>query len=126
MGINATVKIIIGWVLVIAGLLIIGQTISNSYQYFTAKADFPAVFTAPVANSATDSKTIAAAASQNPQEMAQAQIQQSMNQAVGNLLPVDSITKLLNTIVWSIFATILIYAAGKICSIGIQLLSSKG
>lgn len=125
MNANFMGRVVVGWILIIVGLAVIGQTINNSYKYFTGRADFPAVFTNLAANSVLDSKITAAADSQNLQEMAQAQIQQSMNQAIGNILPADSITKLLNIIVWSIFATFLVYAGAKIASLGIQLLSLK-
>jgi hypothetical protein len=122
MNVNATLKIIIGWVLVVAGLAVIGQTINSSYQFFSAKSEFPMIFKTMAAASQI---LTAPAATQNPQELAQAQVQQSMNQALGNVLPADSITKLLNIIAWSIFATLLVYAGGRIASLGIQLLAAK-
>lgn len=113
---NSTSKTIVGWVLLAVGLLVIGQTINLSYLYFGAKADFPAVFKIQATQQATTSNA-------NLQD-AQAQVQQSMMQALENVLPGGSVAKLLNMISWSVFATFLVYAGAKICGIGIQLLNS--
>jgi len=126
--INAIAKIIVGWILLIAGLAVIGGTIDYSYQYFTAKADFPALFKLPAISQSANPVTGQSTVPSSPAD-AQAQMQQSIsqatNQALSNMIPPDSVVKLLDIIAWSIFATFLIYAGGKICGIGIQLLSSK-
>jgi len=43
---------IASWVLVAAGLAVIGVAINASYRYFTAKAEFPAVFKVSAKNPA--------------------------------------------------------------------------
>jgi len=118
-------KHILGWIVVVAGLVIIGQTINASYRFFTAKAEFPAVFKAPAAQSAvTEIKPNAAPASQaEAQAQAQQAISQATSQAISNIIPADLISKLMNTIVWSIFATFLVYAGAKIAEIGIKLIA---
>jgi len=123
---NGIAKIIIGWVLLMAGLVVIGQTVNYSYQYFTAKADFPPLFKLPaISQSVTPADQKTADAPADVQAQMQESISQATNQALANIIPPDSVVKLLDIIAWSIFATFLIYAGGKICSLGIQLLSSK-
>jgi len=111
--------------MLVVGLLIIVQAINLSYNYFTAKAQLPAVFNIPAGQAAAvETKTAA------PAESAadiQAQLQETMskatNQAVANILPVETINKLLNAICWSIFATFLVYAGSKISEIGLKMIS---
>ena len=122
MGPNSILKAVIGWVMVVVGLVAIGQSINLSNQYFSGGADFPPVFKTP----AVKELNAPAAAGQTQQDAVQAQVQQSVNQAVGNLLPADSIAKMLNILSWSIFATLLVYAGGTITGLGIRFLSSKG
>lgn len=124
MSTNSTFKVIIGWVLVFAGLAVIGQAVNSSYQYFSAKADFPAIIKTantvePVESRIKDSLAMDADAAQKQQ------MQQSLNLALGNILPTESVTETLNAIIWSIFATFLVFSGGKITSLGIQFLSSK-
>lgn len=124
MNINSSFQIAIGWVLLIIGMAIIGQTIFDSYRFFTAKAEFPAVFE----QSAAKISPIAAVgvnSGQDAQAMAQAQIQKSVDDAVSRILPQESINKTLNMAVWLAFAWFLVYAGAKICGIGIKLMSSK-
>jgi len=118
-------KKIIGWVVIIVGLAVIGQAINISYQFFTAKEDFPAVFKAPVAVQDVAPEAKPNVAPITP-EQAQAQLQQTMgaatSQAIANILPADGISKLLNAIVWSVFATFLVYAGAHIAAIGIKMI----
>jgi regulator of protease activity HflC (stomatin/prohibitin superfamily) len=123
------IKKIVGWVALAVGLMIIGQAINLSFQYFTAKQDFPAVFKLPAAiqNTAEEAKqTAVAATSAELQAQAQAQMQEAMSkataQAVSSMVPTDVIAKLLNAIVWSMFATFLVYAGAKIAEIGVKMI----
>ena len=125
-------KIIIGWIVFAVGLFIIYNAVDQSYKYFTAKAEFPQIFkinqpnTAPTATTAPAELNPNSMASQaQAQEFMQQQIQNSIGQALGNVFPVDSVTKILNAIVWSMFATFLVYAGAKISGIGIALLTAK-
>ncbi|MCU0653211.1 MAG: hypothetical protein MUD10_03040 [Candidatus Pacebacteria bacterium] len=109
-------KKIAGWLIVVAGLFLIGVTISSTYAYFTGTSEFPSVFktgTVLESSNGTPSST------QDPQ----AQVQQAVNQAVGNILPAGSVDKTLNMVSWSVFATFLVYAGAKIAEIGIKLLA---
>lgn len=120
-------KKIIGWVLVAAGLLVIGQAINLSYQFFTGKAEFPAIFKAPSAAQAVavpvaDQNKVAVSAADAQAQMQQA-IGQATAQAVNGMIPLGSMEKLLNAIMWSVFATFLVYSGAKISEIGVKLIS---
>ena len=120
------IKSIAGWLLIVTGLVIIGWSIYSSYQFFIAKVEFPALFKFP-ASTQVVANTGAGIAATGSAADAQAQMQQAIgqatNQAVSNMLPADSIAKLLNAIAWSIFATFLVYAGAQIAGIGIKLVS---
>jgi len=121
-------KMIAGWVLVAAGLAVIGVAINASYRYFTAKAEFPAVFEISAKNPASDLPAQAEIENLSPEEAQnylQNQIQYSVNRALVDMLPDDAIAKMLNILSWSIFSAFLIFAGGKISWLGMQLLSVK-
>ncbi|MFZ3074118.1 MAG: hypothetical protein WA093_03255 [Minisyncoccales bacterium] len=111
-------KKIIGWIVVIVGLVIIGQAVNSSYQFFTAKADFPAIF--KIAPSQTPAPQVSQSGALSQVDI-QVQMQQATNQAIGNMVPADAINKLLNAIAWSMFATFLVYSGAKIAEIGVKL-----
>ncbi len=121
------IKKIVGWVLLAVGLAVIAQTVNLSFGYFTAKQDFPAVFKAPANPNMNNT-----AAKQNApnQDLAaidiQAEMQKAMgqatNEAIAEMLPAESIAKLLNAIVWSMFATFLVYAGAHIAGTGIKMI----
>jgi len=121
-------KIIMGWVLIVAGLAVIGAAINASYRYFTAKAEFPAVFEISAKNPAGDLPSQAGIENlsvEEAQNYLQNQIQYSVNRALVDMLPDDAIAKMLNILSWSIFGTFLIFAGGKISWLGVQLLSVR-
>ncbi len=123
------IKIIAGWCLVVAGLLVIGWAINASYQYFTAKAEFPAVFEASSKKQESalpPQADLNALSIEGAQDYLQNQIQYSVNRAMVDMLPDDAIAKMLNILSWSIFGTFLIFAGGKISWLGVQLLAVRG
>ena len=107
-------KKIIGWILLVAGLLLIGWTLMNSYNIFTGEANLPEFFELP------EEKLVQTG---NNQDI-QAQLQQMMGEQLKGMIPVDSITKILNLTVWSILAFILIFGGTQIAGIGIKLIKS--
>jgi len=121
-------KIIAGWLLIVAGLAVIGGAINASYRYFTAKAEFPAVFAISAKSPADDLPPQAGMESlsvEEAQNYLQNQIQYSVNRALVDMLPDDAIAKMLNILSWSIFGTFLVFAGGKVSWLGVQLLSVK-
>jgi len=110
-------KKIIGWILVIGGVLAIVGGLWQSYQIFTDKIPAPAIF-----KISEQEQAAVKAQPKSIDEIASQQIQQLLQEQLGKMLPTDTITKLLNLTCWSIFVGILTLAAGKIATIGINLL----
>ena len=110
------VKKILGWVLLILGVLIIVWGIWASYQIFTAQKSVPEIF---AIEQMLVSEEGTAKGSQT--EMSQ-QIQQAIGQQLNQMFPPGFISKILNLISWSIFMFILVMAGGKISTLGIQLI----
>ncbi len=110
-----SLKQIIGWILLLAGLLVIAWTLWSSYGIFNNKQLPPQIF-------ALEKSQIAQKVS--PKNLNQEQkLQQLMQDQLGKLLPLDAFSAtLFNLIAWSIFAGILIFGGGKIAQIGTQLL----
>ena len=107
-------KSIIGWVLLVVGILLIGWTLMNSYNIFTGKAELPEFFELP------EESLVQTGDGQD----AQAQLQQMMNEQLKGMIPVGSITKILNLTVWSLLAFILIFGGTQIASLGIKLMKN--
>jgi hypothetical protein len=104
---------IVGWILLLAGIGIIGWTLINSYNIFTAKAVLPEFFEAP--------KEEAVTKKEGGQDI-QVQMEKMIGEQLKGVLPVDSITKLLNLVVRSILAFILIFGGSQISGLGIKLI----
>jgi len=118
----------VGWLLLFAGLGLIVHSVTVSYDYFTKKAAFPALIEAPVALdqiASAPGATVDLADPKAVQAMMQAQVQNSVNQTINNLVPGGSVVKLLNAAIWSVFATFLVYAGAKISQIGASMLVTK-
>jgi len=106
---------IIGYVLLIAGVLLIIIPLWHTYNIFTAKASAPLVFmNAPLAQSQQDVSS----------QSAQTQISEAVKKQVGQIISASSITKILNLISWSVFVSILILAGGMIAGVGTKLIKS--
>lgn len=104
---------IVGWGLLAAGILIIGWTLFSAYNIFTGGAAAPEIFETP-----KETKTGESAATQD----IQAQIEKMMGEQLKGILPVDSLPKLLNLVVSSMLAFILIFGGSQISSLGIKLI----
>ncbi|MEK9153645.1 MAG: hypothetical protein AAB723_03540 [Patescibacteria group bacterium] len=117
------IKKIIGWLLLVAGVLAIVGGIWQSYQIFTNQAPSPAIF--KLGGEIEQGITSPQKAAQTQDEFIGQQMQQLLQEQLGKMIPADTIAKLLNLTVWSIFMGILVFAAGKIAGLGIQLLNSK-
>jgi hypothetical protein len=105
---------IFGWILLAAGIFIIAWGVFNSFNIFTAKQQPPAVFSM-IAEETAVSKDISILD-------LQAQMEKMIGEQLKGILPVDSISNLLNLIAWSVFMGILFFAAGQISGIGIKLI----
>lgn len=109
-------QLVIGYILLAAGLSLIVWTIFQSYNIFTAKVSAPLIFRTQAAEKISKS-----AAGGNLQELLQQQMQETIQKQIGQLLPADAIPKILNLISWSILAGILIFAGGTVAGIGIKM-----
>ena len=105
---------IVGWILLIAGVVLIGWTLMSSYNIFTAKVDLPEFFETPEEQILPKKESA---------QDIQSQIEQMIGEQLKGILPVDSIIKLLNLVVWSMLAFILIFGGGKISGLGIKLIT---
>ena len=106
---------IFGYLLVLVGLTIIITTLYGSYEIFTGKIPVPLIFQTPEKETVSGNKT---------QDL-QKQLEETVKKQIGDLIPTDSIPKLLNLIAWSILAGILIFGGSQIAGIGIKLIAIK-
>jgi hypothetical protein len=102
-----------GWVLLILGIILIGWTLLFSYNIFTGQGAAPAFFE----SSSQDSSLTKTTGSD-----IQSQIEKLVGEQLRGLLPINSITNILNLIVWSLLAFILIFGGFQISSLGIKLI----
>ncbi len=115
---NAKLQKFSGWILLIAGLIIIGWSLYSSFNIFTAKTVAPEIFKIE--------KKVIEAPAQGRIPTTPAELQKEMEKMIGEqlkeVLPVEILPKLLNLISWSIFAGILIFAGAQISGLGIKLI----
>lgn len=104
---------IIGYLLLVAGLSIIGLTIFYSYNIFTGKYSPPLLF-----KSGFVLPPSSGIGSLNMEE----QIGKEISKQVSQAIPADTLPKILNLISWSIFAGVLIFGGGQIGSLGIKMI----
>ncbi len=103
---------IIGYVLLIIGVLLIALPLWQTYNIFTGRSLPSQVFTRPVAL-------------QVDEKASPLDIQKQMQNAFIKILPIDLINNTLNLISWLALLWILIYGGGKIAEIGVKLLNAK-
>ncbi len=111
---NINFKQVLGWILILIGLVIIFWAISSSYYYFTAEKEFPQLFV----QEKTEKASSSGSGILNPQDL----INQALQEQVGQLIPADAITLSLNMLAWIIFATFLVYAGAKVAGLGHEFL----
>lgn len=99
---------IIGYVLLLAGLLLIILPLFQTYFIFTGKAQAPQIFQVPAQKSVQSSSGF--------------DIQAQVQQAVTNALPIALLDNLLNLISWTILLFIFIFGGKQLAFIGIKLI----
>ncbi len=104
---------IIGYILLMVGLSLIFWIIFQSYQIFTDKVSAPIIFKVQAPQQTS---------SQNISSDAQKQFDQAIQKQLAQMLPVETLPKVLNLISWSVFAGILIFGGGKITGLGIKMI----
>lgn len=108
---------IIGFILLVAGLVLIGFSLWQSYAIFFGKTSAPLVFKTSVPLQQTANRNATTI-----EQQIQAQISDAVQKQLGQIISPDSITKILNLLSWSIFAGILILGGAAISGIGAKLL----
>jgi hypothetical protein len=108
---------IVGWVLIIAGIVLIFWTLSSTYKVFTGKGNIPEIFHV----SPTSQEKTAVSQTQDLQTQMQGIIQDQLK----GMIPSDTLPKILNLSVWSILAFIFLSAGSHIAGIGIKLLNKS-
>jgi len=106
---------VFGWIILVAGLIVIVWTLVYSYNIFTAKAQVPELF------QSEEGTALQSLGSLN----IQAQIQEMINQQLQQALPAGFIARIMNLASWSILAFILIFGGGQISSLGIRLIKQQ-
>ena len=112
------IKKILGYVLLAIGLILIVFALWQSYNIFYGKASAPFLFITPVADQNQQ-------ATQIFQVISQEQIEKAIQQQIGQYISSGDITKILNLLSWSLFASILIIAGGAISLIGVKLINGS-
>jgi len=106
---------IIGIILLVLGLLMILWSVYVSYNMFQGNRAVPEILMPEIESG------IEIAKDATPVQIDE-QIKQTIQDQMANILPQANIYKLLNLIIWSIFAWIMIIGGGKIASLGIKML----
>jgi hypothetical protein len=104
---------IIGWLVFLAGLVMIIWGLYSSFNIFTAKTAAPEIFAVEEKEEAPAKAGILDI---------QAQMEKMIGEQFKEMLPVGFIPKLLNLIAWSIFAGILIFGGAQTAGLGIKLI----
>lgn len=104
---------ILGWVLLLAGVLIIVWTLYSSYNIFTGEAATPEIF---------EVEKEEALSQKEGAEDLQAQMEEMIGEQLKGLIPADTIPKMLNLGVWAMLAGILIFGGAQISNLGIKLI----
>lgn len=99
---------ILGFVILLVGVSIIGATMYTSFNIFMAKTMPPEIFQIT-----------------EQQDSSGGGIEEIIGDQLSKLLPTGTVTTLLNLIVWSTFAGLIIFAGAQISFIGIKLLKEK-
>ena len=112
-----SVQKILGTLLIVAGLIIIGFSLFQSWQIFTGKTNAPNLFSG-------NEQTIEEVVEQDALDPLQQQLDSLLNKQLGKLLPADSIPVMLDLGAWSIFASLLFFGGAQVSSIGVKLLKT--
>ena len=100
----------IGWLLLFFGVAIIFFSLYFSYNIFTGASSVPEIFE-------SNESFVASPPSPEPEN-----IEKMVGEQLKGMILVGMMPKLLNFIVWSIMAGILIFGGSQIASLGIKLI----
>jgi len=100
-------KKIIGWSLIILGIIMVLGTIYSTYLNFTGQSEFPQIFTFE------EEKVTPQTA-----EGLEGQIGGMIGGYIKDLIPQGATTLMLNMFSWILLATFLVYSGSKLVSMG--------
>ncbi len=115
---NTVLIKILGWILLIAGVAVIGWALISSYNIFTGKKDSPEIFKIEV----RESSPVAPETVPTIPEEIQKEMEKLMEEQLKDILPADFLPRTLNLTAWSILAFIFIFGGAQISGIGIKLI----
>lgn len=104
---------ILGWLLLVFGILIIFYSLFSSWNIFTGKSLPPEIFKI---------EKVTPPASLEKQTEAEKIVQEQLQKQFQEIIPAGSIPQLLNLISWSILVTIFIFGGAQISGLGIRLI----
>lgn len=107
-------KKILGWLLLLIGLIVIGWFLYSSYNILTGKSFAPELFRFEQ----EEPESIVAGSSGDIQE----DMKKMVEQQIGEMIPAEFLSKLFNLISWSILAGLLIFGGSRLSGIGIKLI----
>lgn len=107
---------IFGWVLLAAGLAIIGWSLFSAFNVFTGKSSAPEIFSVPEKAQA-DKET-------KDSQNIQAQMENMIAEQLGSMLSPETLSHLLNLTVYSMLIFIFLAGGGQIAGIGIKTLKT--
>lgn len=108
---------ILGWSLLIIGIVIIFASLYFSFNIFTNKNQAPEIFKTEEDLSPKETDV-----SFPPVEDLEKKMEKLVEQQIKNMIPSEFVEKLLNLMSWSIFASILIFAGSRVSGLGIKLM----
>ncbi|MDD3386795.1 MAG: hypothetical protein PHU17_02605 [Candidatus Pacebacteria bacterium] len=108
-------KTLLGWLLIVFGILIVFWSIQSSYTNFTNQTEFPQVFQIDESSIVTE---------ENSSGSVEDKIGSIIGNQVSQMIPQSTVTQLLNMLSWIVFATFLVFAGAKVVGMGADLLRS--
>lgn len=105
-------KQIIGWILIVLGILIVLSTIYSTYLNFTGQSDFPQIF------SVQEAQVVPQAGG------AEGQMVEMIKNSLKEFIPEDATVKMFNMVAWIMLATFLVFSGSKLVSMGGTLLKT--
>ncbi len=112
---------IVGWILLAIGLLIIFWVLVVSYNIFSGRSTPPEFFQTEEMASSEEGMGEETAVSKNELE----EMEKILEDQIKEFLPVDQFPDFFNLIVWTMFASIMIFGGSKISGIGIKLIGTS-
>lgn len=110
-----------GWILLATGLVIIGWSLFSAFNVFSGNGQAPQIFAEQkIAENAQNAKAGAKAEANDMQSVVEGMIGEQLQ----NMVPSDTLPRLLNLTVYSMLVFLLFSGGGKISEIGIKLMKS--